>query len=332
LKTLVPAIAIVVPVMLSGCVSNQAASPALSLDTSGENAVMLPDNVALVPTTSTGETYPVLSLAADSAASAGAAVLNTATSAASATTTAVAAASTAVATASTTVAAASVSAVSSAGSAVGAALTPSAYAKADAPRADLDRMIARYAALYDVPEDLVHKVVRRESNYNPAAFNRGHWGLMQIKHATARGMGYDGPARGLLDADTNLRYAVKYLRGAYLVADGDHRRADRLYQTGYYYDAKRKGLLTETGLGKDRMRRRVPEARSTESPTLAPVPAVAAGFPPTPAAPAAVASDVEPAIAAPVNAPAEKGGRVGPAPGRSDAGRGVGPGVGKAGL
>ena len=61
-------------------------------------------------------------------------------------------------------------------------------------------------------------------------------------------------ASGLLDADTNLKYAVKYLRGAWLVSGGNAKRADLLYQTGYYYDAKRKGLLEATGLGVDRRR------------------------------------------------------------------------------
>lgn len=122
--------------------------------------------------------------------------------------------------------------------------------------AHVDRLIAKYAELYEVPESFVRQVVKRESTFNPAAYNKGHWGLMQIKHATARGMGYDGPAEGLLDPETNLKYAVKYLRGAYLVAGGDARRADRLYQRGYYYDAKRAGLLDETGLGRDRPRRR----------------------------------------------------------------------------
>ncbi|MER9655500.1 transglycosylase SLT domain-containing protein [Mesorhizobium sp. M0152] len=124
-------------------------------------------------------------------------------------------------------------------------------------RGDIDRLIQKYAALYQVPVDLVRHVVNRESTYNPKAYNNGHWGLMQIKHATARGMGYDGPARGLFDAETNLKYAVKYLRGAWLVSDGNAKRADWLYQTGYYFDAKRKGLLDATGLGTDRQRRRL---------------------------------------------------------------------------
>jgi soluble lytic murein transglycosylase-like protein len=115
-------------------------------------------------------------------------------------------------------------------------------------RSELDGMIARYAAQYDVPVSLVHHVVKRESNYNPKAYNAGNWGLMQIRYATARTMGYRGEPEGLLDAETNLKYAVKYLRGAYIVAGGDENRADRLYRTGYYYHAKRAGLLEETGL------------------------------------------------------------------------------------
>jgi soluble lytic murein transglycosylase-like protein len=120
----------------------------------------------------------------------------------------------------------------------------------------VNRLIEKYAAHYNLPVQFVRRVVRRESNFRPSAFNRGHWGLMQIKHATARGMGYKGPAKGLLDAETNLIYAVKYLAGAWLVADGNPDLADRLYQRGYYYDAKRRGLLDETGLGRDRVRKR----------------------------------------------------------------------------
>ncbi|MDX8480229.1 transglycosylase SLT domain-containing protein [Mesorhizobium sp. VK24D] len=125
---------------------------------------------------------------------------------------------------------------------------------ASGPRAEIERLIEKYSAIYEVPVDLVRHVVNRESTFNPKAYNHGHWGLMQIKHATARGMGYYGPASGLFDAETNLKYAVKYLRGAWLVSGGNAKRADVLYQTGYYYDAKRKGLLEQTGLGVDRAR------------------------------------------------------------------------------
>ncbi|MGL4310340.1 MAG: transglycosylase SLT domain-containing protein [Paracoccaceae bacterium] len=113
---------------------------------------------------------------------------------------------------------------------------------------EINAMIAHYARVYDVPESLIHRVVQRESSYNPAARNGRYMGLMQIDPRTALTMGYDGPAEGLLDADTNLRYAVKYLRGAWLVSDGSQDAAVGWYSRGYYYEAKRRGLLEETGL------------------------------------------------------------------------------------
>ena len=142
-------------------------------------------------------------------------------------------------------------------SGIGDTETAIVYALPDSPRGEVDRLIAKYAAEYEVPEVLVRRVVKRESNFNPRARNRVYFGLMQIRHDTARGMGYKGNASGLLDAETNLKYAVKYLRGAYIVADGNQDLAVRYYSRGYYYDAKRKGLLDETGLGKDRKRTRV---------------------------------------------------------------------------
>ena len=112
----------------------------------------------------------------------------------------------------------------------------------------VNSLISKYSALYGVPESLVHQVVKKESTYNPAARNGAYYGLMQISQPTAQSMGYKGSASGLLDADINLKYAVKYLAGAYKVSGGDHGQAMRLYQRGYYYDAKRKGLLDEVGL------------------------------------------------------------------------------------
>lgn len=113
---------------------------------------------------------------------------------------------------------------------------------------ELRRMIVHYARLYDVPPSLVHRVIWRESRYNPDARHGPYVGLMQILPATARKMGYRGSARGLLDPDTNLRYGVKYLRGAWLLSHGNQERAISYYARGYYYEAKRRGMLSETGL------------------------------------------------------------------------------------
>jgi soluble lytic murein transglycosylase-like protein len=113
---------------------------------------------------------------------------------------------------------------------------------------ELRALVDDYADAYDIPRSLMHRVVKRESNYNPAARNGPYYGLMQIHPQTAATMGFDGAPADLLDAETNLKYAGKYLRGAWLVADGSEDRAVKWYSSGYYYEAKRKGLLEETGL------------------------------------------------------------------------------------
>jgi len=113
---------------------------------------------------------------------------------------------------------------------------------------ELRALIEEYSAAYGVPVGLVQRVVIRESRHVPRARNGPYYGLMQILPQTAATMGYHGRPAGLLDAETNLRYGVKYLRGAWLVAEGDPDEAVGWYAKGYYYEAKRKGLLEETGL------------------------------------------------------------------------------------
>lgn len=113
---------------------------------------------------------------------------------------------------------------------------------------EMDRLVAKYAALYQMPASLIHRIIRRESGYNPAARHGPYYGLMQILPQTAQTMGYSGPASGLLDAETNLKYGAKYLRGAWLVARGSQDRAVYWYAHGYYYEAKRQGLRNEVGM------------------------------------------------------------------------------------
>jgi soluble lytic murein transglycosylase-like protein len=116
-------------------------------------------------------------------------------------------------------------------------------ALADEARQGLDALIAKHAQANGIPEALVRRVIARESGYNPHAVGRGGtFGLMQIKHATARGMGYAGEPSGLLDPDTNLTFAVRYLAGAYRAADGNADQAVSYFSRGYYAVAKRKRL------------------------------------------------------------------------------------------
>ncbi len=114
-----------------------------------------------------------------------------------------------------------------------------------ATNANLDTMIAHYAARYEVPESLVRRVVKRESQFHPGLRNGPYWGLMQIRPDTARGMGYHGAPTGLLNAETNLNYAVPYLANAWRLAGGSETRAVQLYAGGYYYVAKRRGMLDQ---------------------------------------------------------------------------------------
>jgi len=97
----------------------------------------------------------------------------------------------------------------------------------------LRALVARHAAANGVPFSLADAVVRIESRYNPRAAHAGNFGLMQIRHQTARGVGYAGGAAGLLDAETNARYGMKYLGQAYKLAGGDTCRTVMMYQSGH---------------------------------------------------------------------------------------------------
>jgi hypothetical protein len=114
-------------------------------------------------------------------------------------------------------------------------------------RAQYESLVASHASANQVPEALVHRVIVRESKYHPDLVGRGGTiGLMQIKLATARGVGYTGDATGLRDPDTNLAYGIKYLAGAWRAANGDHARAMRYYAGGYYHVAKQQRLERAT--------------------------------------------------------------------------------------
>ena len=106
-------------------------------------------------------------------------------------------------------------------------------------------MIEKHCAANKVPVAFVHRVVKRESNYNPRAKGGSALGLMQIKHATARGVGYGGDASGLYDPDTNLKYGIAYFAAAYRLAGGDYDQAYRYYNRGFYFAAKKRGIKPE---------------------------------------------------------------------------------------
>ncbi|MET7242577.1 transglycosylase SLT domain-containing protein [Methylobacterium sp. EM32] len=121
-----------------------------------------------------------------------------------------------------------------------------ATAQVSPVRDNIDALIEAHAKANGVPASFIHRVVKRESGYNPRAVGRGGaMGLMQIKHGTARALGYSGSPAGLLDARINLTYGVAYLAGAYKTAHGNEAQAYSYYARGYYYAAKRAGIRTD---------------------------------------------------------------------------------------
>lgn len=99
--------------------------------------------------------------------------------------------------------------------------------------ASLNEQIAHHAQKAGVPVSLAKAVIRLESNFRPTAANKGNYGLMQIRLGTARSLGYSGSAAGLLNAETNLTYGMKYLAGAYTMARGDTCGTIMRYQSGH---------------------------------------------------------------------------------------------------
>ena len=94
--------------------------------------------------------------------------------------------------------------------------------KKTAGRSAYDAIIAKHAASHGVPVALAHAVIRVESNYRANARGRaGEVGLMQIKPATARMMGYTGSVKGLYDPETNILWGMKYLAKAHKLGGGD---------------------------------------------------------------------------------------------------------------
>ena len=129
------------------------------------------------------------------------------------------------------------------------------YPKAENPltagvkAASYSSLIQTYAKTYGVPVDLAHAVVRVESNFNPKARgSAGEIGLMQIKPATARMMGYRGGAKGLYDPETNIKFGMKYLAMAHDLGGGTTCGTILKYNAGH--GAKRMNPVSKRYCGK----------------------------------------------------------------------------------
>lgn len=79
----------------------------------------------------------------------------------------------------------------------------------EAPAPDFSRLVEQSAGRFQVDPELVHAIIRVESDYNPRAVSRkGAVGLMQLIPATARRFG----VKNAFDPKENIEGGVNYLR------------------------------------------------------------------------------------------------------------------------
>ncbi len=103
----------------------------------------------------------------------------------------------------------------------------------EAPAPTIEALVVKHAHDNGVPVGLAKAVIGIESRGNPRARNHGAFGLMQIRAEAARTFGFTGSAASLLSPDTNLRYGMQVLAGAYRAEHGDVCRTLAFYQSGH---------------------------------------------------------------------------------------------------
>lgn len=149
-----------------------------------------------------------------------------------------------------------------------------------ATNADTRQMVRRIASTHGLPPELAEAVVTIESRWNPRARSHaGAIGLMQIKYATARGMGYGGSVAGLYEPRTNLTFGLAYLAGAHKLAGGDICGTILRYHAGHgatrmggssrSYCARAKQIMADSGWKPGRKAPATPDAPDARAITLA---------------------------------------------------------------
>jgi soluble lytic murein transglycosylase-like protein len=129
-------------------------------------------------------------------------------------------------------------------------------------------MIDRIADEHGVESQLVHSVIRAESNYNANAVSpKGARGIMQLIPATARRFG----VTNTFDARDNIQGGVRYLRFLLDYYQGDYPKAIAAYNAGEAAVDKYKGIppYVETQSYVYRVARNLAVARQAVVPRVA---------------------------------------------------------------
>jgi hypothetical protein len=98
-----------------------------------------------------------------------------------------------------------------------------------APPSGIDEAVRRIAAEHELPPQLIHSVIKVESNYNAHAISsKGALGLMQLIPATARRFG----VANAFNPVENIQGGAKYLRYLLDLYNGDYPLALAAYNAG----------------------------------------------------------------------------------------------------
>ncbi len=124
-----------------------------------------------------------------------------------------------------------------------------ARSKSKSGKSSIHNLVGKHARAAGVPVKLALAVVQVESNFNPRARGQaGEVGLMQIKPATARGIGYKGSIKALYNPSTNLIWGMKYLAEARRRGGGSVCGTILKYNGGHH--AKRMNKISSRYCGK----------------------------------------------------------------------------------
>lgn len=97
----------------------------------------------------------------------------------------------------------------------GCATVPQSGREQRAGLTGIQSLVARVADREGVPRHIALGLVSVESRFQPHAVGAaGELGLVQIKHASARGIGFTGTRAQLFDPETNATWGMRYLRHA----------------------------------------------------------------------------------------------------------------------
>ncbi len=113
------------------------------------------------------------------------------------------------------------------------AIIPALLPAATGARQDLkqqyDPIVQTYAARFKVPAELIHSIIRAESNYDSRAVSpKGAVGLMQLMPQTAAQYG----VANSFDPDDNIRGGVKYLKDLIKLFSGNTAKVLAAYNAG----------------------------------------------------------------------------------------------------